>query len=504
MLFNSYVFIFAFLPIALAGYFGLGRIGFVGATKLWLIAASCFFYGWWSVPFLGLLLASIAFNYGCGQAIRHLARAERAPVRLVLALAIVANVSVLAWFKYAGFIVDNLRAVSGLDIAVGAVVLPLAISFYTFQQIAYLIDCARRRVAEHGFVDYALFVTFFPQLIAGPILHHSEMMPQFHRSQHRFRHEDFAAGLAFFVIGLVKKVVLADTVGALVDPVFRSGPGASFGCLEAWIAVLAASVRIYFDFSGYSDMAVGLARMLGIRLPYNFNSPYQATSIIDFWRRWHITLSRFLRDYVYVPLGGNRRGPGRRYLNLMATMLLGGLWHGAGWTFVVWGGLHGLYLLVNHAWQRLQRRLQGTAWAVVRLPRPAGQLLTLAAVLIAWVFFHAAGFEQALAVLGAMAGLNGGEPALHGWVFAELARGGRAAVDMQARLLVLALGIAIALFAPNAQTMIDGRATLRSAGRPAAWLAWRPTAAWAGVLVLAFLFTLTQMANVKAFIYFQF
>lgn len=503
MLFNSYAFIFAFLPVVLAGYFVLGRIGVVGLTKIWLIAASCFFYGWWSVPFLGLLLASIAFNYWCGQAIRHLAHAERAPVRLMLTLAIVTNVSVLAWFKYASFIVDNLRAVTDLDLAVGTIVLPLAISFYTFQQIAYLIDCSRRQVAEHGFLDYALFVTFYPQLIAGPILHHSEMMPQFHRSQHRFRHEDFAAGVAFFVIGLVKKVVLADTVSALVDPVFRSDAGASYGCLEAWIAVLGASVRIYFDFSGYSDMAVGLARMLGIRLPYNFDSPYQATSIIDFWRRWHITLSRFLRDYVYVPLGGNRRGAGRRYLNLMATMLLGGLWHGAGWTFVVWGGLHGLYLLINHAWQATQRRLAGTAWAL-HLPRWAGRLLTLAAVLVAWVFFHAASFEQALAVLGAMAGLNGGEPLLHGWVFAELARGGRAEVDMQARLLALGLGIAIVLFAPNTQTMIDGRATLAAAGRPAAWLAWRPSAAWAGVLMLAFLLTLTQMSKVKAFIYFQF
>lgn len=503
MLFNSYIFIFAFLPVVLAGYFVLGRIGVGGATKVWLIAASCFFYGWWSIPFLGLLLASIAFNYGCGKAIRHVAHAERGAVGVVLGLAIAANLSVLAWFKYAHFIADNVGAVSGVDFSVEAIVLPLAISFYTFQQIAYLVDCSRRRVAEHGFLDYALFVTFYPQLVAGPILHHSEMMPQFHRSRHRFRHEDFAAGMTFFVLGLIKKVVLADSVSPLVDPVFRIGAGASFGCLEAWIAVLAASVRIYFDFSGYSDMAVGLARMLGIRLPYNFNSPYQATSIIDFWRRWHITLSRFLRDYVYIALGGNRRGPSRRYLNLMATMLLGGLWHGAGWTFVVWGGLHGFYLLVNHAWHAMQRRFEGTAWAV-RLPRPAGQVLTLAAVLIAWVFFHAASFGQALAVLGAMAGLDGSVPSLHGWVFDELARGGRPAVDMQARLLVLLLGIAIVLFAPNAQTMIDGRATLRTIGRPAAWLAWRPSAAWAGVMLLAFLFTLTQMSKVKAFIYFQF
>lgn len=503
MLFNSYVFIFAFLPAALAGYFALGRIGFGGATKLWLIGASCFFYGWWSVPFLGLLLASIAFNYGCGQAIRHLVHAERAPVRLVLTLAIAANLGMLAWFKYASFVVDNLRAISGLDIEVRTIVLPLAISFYTFQQIAYLVDCSRRRVAEHGFLDYALFVTFYPQLIAGPILHHSEIMPQFRRSRHRFRHEDFAAGVAFFVIGLVKKVVLADSVSALADPVFRSGAGASYGCLEAWIAVLAVSVRIYFDFSGYSDMAVGLARMLGVRLPYNFNSPYQAVSIIDFWRRWHITLSRFLRDYVYIPLGGNRRGPGRRYLNLVATMLLGGLWHGAGWTFVVWGGLHGFYLLVNHAWQAVQRRLAGTVWAL-QLPAPAGRMLTLAAVLVAWVFFHAASFEQALTVLGAMAGRDGGGPLLHGWVFTELARGGRPAVDVEARLLVLLVATAIALFAPNTQTMIDGRATLATAGRPAAWFAWRPSAAWAGVLVLVFLFTLTQMSKVKAFIYFQF
>lgn len=503
MLFNSYVFIFAFLPVVLAGYFTLGRIGVAGLAKLWLLAASCFCYGWWSVPFLGLLIGSVVFNYGCGRVILYLTHAERPAAGVALGTAIGANLAILAWFKYAAFIADNIGTISGLDIAVGNIVLPLAISFFTFQQISYLVDCSRRRVADYGLADYALFVTFFPQLVAGPILHHSEMMPQFHRSLHRFRHEDFAAGVAFFIVGLVKKVVIADTVSDLVDPVFRSSGAHDYGLIEAWIAVLAATVRIYFDFSGYSDMAVGLARMVGIRLPYNFNSPYQATSIVDFWRRWHITLSRFLRDYLYIPLGGNRHGPGRRYLNLMATMLLGGLWHGAGWTFVVWGGLHGFYLLINHAWQALQRRLAGTRWAV-RLPSWLCRLLTLAAVILAWVFFHAASFEQALGILSGLLGLNGQATLMDGWVLSELARGGRPEVDMQARLLVLLLGIAIALFAPNSQAMIDGRATLRASGRLSALLAWRPSPAWAGLLLLAFLFTLTQMSNVKAFIYFQF
>ena len=408
MLFNSYEFLIGFLPASLLIYFLLGRRGAGSAAVGFLAAASLFFYGWWNPRYLLLLAGSIVFNFLVGR------RLSASPVpargdRAMLWLGVAGNLSLLGTFKYAGFLSANLNAFAGLSLPIPQIILPLGISFFTFTQIAYLVDAWRKEVREYRFLHYALFVTFFPHLLAGPILHHAEVMPQFARREtFHISAENFSVGLSIFAIGLFKKVVLADGCTEFVTPVFAAAHGGlSIGGLAAWGGALAYTFQLYFDFSGYSDMALGLARLFGIVFPANFNSPYKATSIIDFWRRWHMTLSRFLRDYLYIPLGGGRCAPLRRHANLMATMLLGGLWHGAGWTFVAWGALHGGYLIINHGWRSFSaRHLAG-------LPIPAGlarwlaRLLTFCVVVVAWVFFRAESLEAALSILQGMAGLNG-------------------------------------------------------------------------------------------------
>ncbi|MBI0432294.1 MBOAT family protein [Roseomonas sp. KE0001] len=508
MLFNSHIFILAFLPITLLGFFLLGRLSSTRPARLWLLAASLVFYGWWSIPYLGLLLLSMLLNYALGLAI--IDRRERAPRAAwwLTAAGVTGNVALLAWYKYAAFVLDNVGALTGLDFAFGAVILPLAISFYTFLQIAYVVDARRGRAERYGFLDYCLFVTFFPHLIAGPIVHHYELIPQFHRPAiYRPRAADIAAGVAFFAMGLLKKLLIADPVGGLATPVFN-GAGAP-GLAEAWIGAVAFSVGLYYDFSAYSDMAIGLARMFGIVFPYNFNSPYRSASIIDFWRRWHMTLSRFLRDYLYIPLGGNRHGGGRRSMNLMATMLLGGLWHGAGWAFVVWGGLHGLYLLINHAWAGAVKAGRARA-----LPPAAARLLTLGAVLLAWVFFAAPDMSRAFAVLGGMAGVNGlampETAALIQTLFSEGPRavaaqiGGMALLNQAVALSTLVAALLIIALLPNSQQMIDGRAADPAEAPRWPWLRFRPRFATAFATAAAFLLALALMAEVKEFVYFQF
>ncbi|MGI9305284.1 MAG: MBOAT family O-acyltransferase [Gammaproteobacteria bacterium] len=404
MLFNSYEFIFVFLPITLVCFYQLGKRGYVNAATVWLVAASLFFYGWWNPAYLALIVGSIMFNYTAGRVLSA-RRRRQAAGKSVLIVAIAANLGVLAYFKYANFFVENLAWLRNTDYNLVSIVLPLAISFFTFQQITYLVDAYRGRAGEHSFLRYCLFVTFFPQLIAGPIVHHSEMLPQFaQRSTYRLNDEHIAVGLTIFFIGLFKKVVIADGVALYATPVFDAAArGEVLTFFEAWTGALAYTFQLYFDFSGYSDMAVGLARMFGIQLPLNFFSPYKAVNIIEFWRRWHLTLSRFLRDYLYIPLGGGRRGVTRRYLNLVITMLLGGLWHGASWTFVAWGGLHGFYLVTNHAWRRYGFSSTTSSW----WGRATACLITFLAVVVGWVFFRAESFAAASSILQAMAGANG-------------------------------------------------------------------------------------------------
>ena len=406
MFFNSVAFIFGFVPLVLLGFFAFARLSHRLALA-WLLLASLFFYGWWNPVWLPLMVASIAFNFCVGAALDGPGSESRRRALLVLGIGV--NLALLVHYKYAGFLLDNIAALLGLTQAPQAVELPLGISFFTFTQIAFLVDVNQRKAADLSPLRYGLFVTYFPHLIAGPILHHRELMPQFARAEiFRFDGGCLANGLTIFTLGLFKKVVLADRFAIFAQPAFSAAGTQDVSFFACWGAALSYTFQLYFDFSGYSDMAIGLALMIGIHLPQNFHSPYKARNIADFWRRWHMTLSRFLRDYLYIPLGGNRCGPARRHVNLMLTMLLGGAWHGAGWTFIVWGGLHGLYLVLHSAWRSLlERHLP---------PRLAGPwpgqaalawALTFLAVVVAWVFFRAADLPTAMSLLRGMAGRNG-------------------------------------------------------------------------------------------------
>lgn len=393
MLFFAFEFLYIFLPIAAIVFYILGRLpnANLRVCLLWLIASSLVFYGYWNPSYLLLIGCSMVVNYTLG---RFLFSNKNRPVFI---LAIAFNLGLISYFKYLGFFADIYSAVSGQAVTVGDIVLPLAISFFTFQQIAWVVDNYTSHVSEGSvdFGEYVLFVAFFPQLIAGPIVHHSEIIPQFRdRSILKFQPENFTTGVAIFVIGLFKKVVIADNLAPSVHTVFDGAAlGLTFGFVDTWIAAIAFPMQVYFDFSGYADMAIGLALMFNIRLPINFESPFKSFTITEYWRRWHMTLSRFLRVYLYIPLGGSRRGYNRTYINVMITMLLGGLWHGAGWPFVFWGAAHGLLQVIHQLWARF------SSW---RMPRWAGWLLTLLGTTVAHSFFAAYDIEAAFRVLGQM------------------------------------------------------------------------------------------------------
>ncbi|MDH4134260.1 MAG: MBOAT family protein [Gammaproteobacteria bacterium] len=494
MLFNSFEFIFFFLPITLVVYFFLGRRHLHQMAMAWLVAASLFFYGWWNPAYLGLLIGSILFNFAFGAALaRH---AGRRRGRALLVIGIAANLGVLGYFKYANFFLENVNLLTGAHWQFAAVILPLGISFITFQKIAYLVDAWQGKTREYDFLHFCLFVTFFPQLIAGPIVHHRDVMPQFaQRSLHVFHHENIAVGLSIFIIGLFKKVVIADHLAQFATPIFTAAAGGTtLTFFEAWTGALAYTFQLYFDFSGYSDMAIGLARLFGVKLPLNFHSPYKAESIIDFWRRWHMTLSRFLRDYLYIPLGGNRKGESRRYLNLFLTMLLGGLWHGAAWTFVIWGALHGFYLLVNHAWRLLLEKTGFDTLSTRLAYRVAAWLLTFVAVVVGWVYFRASDAQTALAMVRSMSGLQGVDMT-HAFANGFIEHGKALPWVMVAALL--------AWFAPNTQQLFASQAPALEKVAPAR-IGWVPSTRWAlGVAVLA-LVSLYHMNRVSEFLYFQF
>lgn len=511
MLFNSWEFLLLFLPATFALFFALARRSQWMAAA-WLAMASVFFYGWWSPAYVPLLLFSITTNFLVGRRIGGSRGANR---RHWLQLGLIFNLALLGYFKYANFFVDNIGVLFGSTLPLGEVILPLGISFFTFTQIAFLVDTYQADVKEYRFVHYLLFVTYFPHLIAGPILHHAEMMPQFSQSKtYRVRWDNLSVGTAMFVIGMAKKLLLADSVAKFVPATFVVGGEPGF--VLAWTGALAYTAQLYFDFSGYSDMAIGLSRLFGIRLPLNFNSPYKAMNIADFWRRWHMTLSRFLRDYLYVPLGGNRGGSARRYRNLLVTMLLGGLWHGAGWTFVIWGGLHGIFLVVHRAWSAISFGAFGD-----RVPSAVGRLaswaITFVAVVIAWVFFRAPDVGTALSVLEGMSGLRG--VVLPG----EWFQGFPAVVQFAARLGVgfegaprpdtwealgwIAGSLAITVALPNSQQLLARFApALEHVDPPGGRvrLAWQPTFGWASALAVLFSLCLLRLGSVSEFLYFQF
>ena len=379
MLFHTQLFLLVFLPLVLAGYY-LGAHH--RAFRSWLlIVASLVFYGYWDLRLLPLLVGSIVVNWLFARYYQRIGGGLLVPLGVTL------NLVVLGVFKYADFFGDTLALLSGSVHERWSIILPLGISFYTFQQISYLIDLKRGKAPLYTFTEYALYVSFFPQLIAGPIVRHREIIFQYARDPLRAGlYERLSKGLLLLLFGLFKKSGLADHMADVADPLFQSAAsGTLLSVAESWTATAAFGLEIYFDFSGYSDMAIGLALLFGLGLPINFDAPYRADSIRDFWRRWHMTLSRFLRDYLYFPLGGSRHGPGREITALMVTMFLGGLWHGAAWTFVVWGGLHGAALAVNHSWAR----------AGLALPLPLSRLLTLLFVTLAWVLFRAADFATA-------------------------------------------------------------------------------------------------------------
>lgn len=489
MLFNSYEFILLFLPIVLLVFYSIGNTGSHQLAMLWLVLTSLFFYGWWNPSYLLLIIASMTANYAIGIPLGDEKRAHTLR-RSLLILGITANLGLLGYYKYANFFIENYNVLTDSELFLGTIALPLAISFFTFQQITYLVDAYRGEMKEYSFLHYSLFVTFFPQLIAGPIVHHKEMMPQFDKSTlYRFRYSDFSIGATIFIIGLFKKVMIADELAQYATPVFDSAAAGEIPSLVyAWQGALAYTFQLYFDFSGYSDMAIGAARMFGIRIPLNFNSPYKATNIIDFWRRWHMTLSRFLRDYVYFSLGGNKKGNTRRYINLMVTMLLGGLWHGAGWTFVVWGGLHGAYLAINHGWHAVCRGL-GLDLGAYSSYRIAAKFLTFIAVVIGWVIFRAVDMDSALLILGSM----------FDFLSVSTLTEKDARVFLAAFLLLL-----LVWYSPNSQQLVgEGDESDAQQGR-LRFYHWRPNLIW-GVLVATLgLYTLLHMSRISEFLYFQF
>lgn len=472
MLFNSGLFLFLFLPLVLWGYYFLGRYGFPSFATVWLLLCSLVFYGWddpWRL--LPLILTSITLNYFIG------ADLGQSRSKLLLIIGIATNLGLLGYYKYAFFITSNLAF---LDVAPIRTELPIGISFFTFTQIAFLVDAYRGEAKEYNPTHYGLFVTFFPHLIAGPILHHKEMMPQFAKREALvFSSQSFALGLSWFAAGLFKKVALADNIAPYADEVFDAAEKAGVGFYDAWFGTVCYALQIYFDFSGYSDMAIGLGLMFNIVLPLNFYSPYKATSLIEFWRRWHITLSRFLRDYLYIPLGGSRHGKVRRYLNLLATMVLGGLWHGAAWNFVLWGAIHGAGLAINHAWRDLLPR--------VKIPAVVGGALTILVVLVAWIPFRAQTLQGTWVMFSAISSPTAESTLLN---------------DDFALAWPISMAF-IALFLPNTAQLFGYGS--EGVGRPSLLGRWRVSAPWAvglgAAMGLAVGLSLTQPT---AFLYFRF
>jgi D-alanyl-lipoteichoic acid acyltransferase DltB (MBOAT superfamily) len=447
MLFNSNAFLFVFLPIVVIIYWLVVRRSIPVAVGFLALASYGFLvYGEPTYPWL--LAASILFNYICGLGIR---RTQDPYARVLLMLGVVGDLLVLAVFKYANFFAGQVAMLFRSPIH-PSIVLPLGISFYTFTQIAYLVDTYQTRDSESHLVRYFLFISYFPHLIAGPIIHHKEMMPQFLRPRLRIPQLSIYAGLCLFAIGLAKKVLIADPCGEVATSIFSpAAHGIRVALFDAWMAALTYTVQIYFDFSGYSDMALGISLMLGIRLPINFNSPYKSRNIIEFWRRWHISLSRFLRDYVYIALGGNRKGRARRYVNLLLTMVIGGIWHGAGWTFLMWGTLHGLALLLVQLWRDQVKN------CLMVVPASVGRAATFLFVLFAWVPFRSPDFATMGNIWGGMVGAHGFSvpdvAAVHG-ILAKLHLPIEPAFFTVHQIPILLIGLVVAWSAPNSQQIM--------------------------------------------------
>lgn len=555
MLFNSHVFVFIFLPVTLIGFYVIGRYANKRAGILWLVSASLFFYGWWSWAFAGMLVGSVLFNAHLGRFLID-RKPPKKTAKFLLIIGISANLGLLGYFKYAGFIADNLNLLFEGGLSVGEIALPIAISFYTFQQIAFLVDAYRDQVPEFHLLDYFLFVTFFPQLISGPIVHHQEIIPQYKNpSPIRFNLEKFAAGLTVFLIGLFKKSVLADGSARWADPIFSAAAdGTVLTFAESWVGALSFTCQLYFDFSGYSDMAIGLGYMFGIVLPVNFLSPLKSASIIEFWQQWHMTLTRFLTDYLYTPLAV--RAARRQALKskgaaptgkmsigefvsrvmwpTVITMFLAGLWHGAGYQFIAWGLLHGFYLTINHAWRIIRRNLGLISQTESSLRKGFSVLITFCAILVSFIIFRAESISSALDIMQAMIGMNGisfgkSSAAMFSGQLDQLANAGIVFeglfsnellpdVDfIWAWLLVL---LTLIMAAPNTFELfriqdrdkeplgietdaLPGAVSLRARAF-ALFVPWRVGLIWAVASGVMFLMSVLQLFNPAPFLYFQF
>ncbi len=508
MLFNSAEFIFLFLPITLLLFFYIGNRGHHRVAISWLVVASLFFYAWWNPAYLILLVSSILFNYMVGVALSGQKQ------KSLLVFGIVSNLGILGYYKYANFFISNINNISDYNWNTSEIFLPLAISFFTFQQIAYLIDAYRGETREYNFLHYCLFVSFFPQLIAGPIVHHRDMLPQFANDKnYQINYSHLAIGISIFLLGLFKKTVIADGYAPYANEAFTEvANGNTLTFFEAWRGAFAYTFQLYFDFSGYSDMAVGIARMFGILLPLNFNSPYKAKNIIEFWNLWHITLSRFLRDYLYIPLGGNRKGQVRRYTNLIITMVLGGLWHGAGWTFIVWGLLHGIYLVLNHFWHWLLKIFNITL-SNSPLTIFLARSLTFLSVIIAWVFFRADSFSSAMTMIKGMFGFYGvvwpvNKSEQLGFMVPYLEKMGLkfdyllhfSGMGNLTAIIIMTLFV---WFAPNVQQLMHKHPAVLNP--PAASrIYWKANWRWALWIGLLGSFAILKLGQFSEFLYFQF
>jgi alginate O-acetyltransferase complex protein AlgI len=482
MLFNSLDFLFIFLPVSVIGFFVLARLGWKMTAAAWLGVASLVFYAWDDPQrLLPIILCSIIFNYIIGRIL------SQTGSRTLLVVGIAGNLLFLGYYKYINFAIHIFAHLFVTQDHSINVTLPIGISFFTFTQIAFLVDAYRHDAHEYKPIHYLLFVTFFPHLIAGPILYHKEIMPQFDRNEtYVFNLPTFTLGLSYFSAGLFKKVIFADNLSIFVAPVFLAATnGTHIGFADAWLATLSFALQIYFDFSGYSDMAIGLSFLMGIKLPLNFNSPYKAASLIDFWRCWHMTLSRFLRNYLYFPLGGNRKGKFLRYVNLIITMLLGGLWHGASLNFVVWGGIHGICLAANHLFRDL------LAKRGLRIPTSLGRLVTLLVVVLAWVPFRAATLGGTLCIWKSMVDFRGLQPLM---------------TTLTDTMVIpwVVITACIALFLPNTQQLFLAE---ESGGKLIPqWLQWRPHWGWALIMggALGCAIAMIMTGSVSEFLYFKF
>ena len=521
MVFNSYQFIFGFLPAVVVVFFALGRVSRAWALR-WLIGASLFFYAWWRPLNVLIIAPSVLINFALARVLQRLNKqGNRGAARAVLLVGIGFNVAFLGYFKYSNFLVGAVNDAFGTQMFLAQVVLPLGISFITFQKIAFLIDVHAGRVESFTLQDYCLFVLFFPQLIAGPIVHYREMMPQFHRVSCHFDRENVSVGLTLLAFGLFKKVFLADNIAQLVTPIYQqAASGSRVGLLSGWIAAIGFTLQIYFDFSGYTDMALGIARLFGVKLPPNFNSPLRASSIIDFWQRWHMTLTRFLTAYIYNPLtlwltrrraarglpafAGRNKSAGAfselLMFPILLTMLVSGIWHGAGYTFIVWGVLHGVFLTLNHAWRLLEPRVLRDNSLYARFMQPAGFIITFACVAASMVIFRASNLRTAIDLVQGLFGLHGiGLSAM------------RDGIGRKGTIIWIAFPAAIALLGPNTlqilsryEPALGWKPSHHDGAAAGTRMLWRPSLAWAVAVSTIAATGILYLGGQSEFLYWQF